>query len=1243
MSMRSVRSAFVPLLSTSLALLCGVFGLARAGSTNLYDQPIGTSDVPANVALALSVEFPTAITVAHRGDFDSTGATVYLGYFDPLKCYNYTGTYFEPVGFTGDRYTCSNQWSGNFMNWATMQGIDIFRWVLTGGYRDTDTPLLFSSSDSALTILQRAYAAYQGRADTNFPDRTLPRSLASSYTDTTSHNMTDQDVRVRNWSFGRQAILGWGTYNIRVQVCKNASVGDKSLLESNCQEYSTTNASGVKKSVYKPVGLIQQYKDKMYFGSFGYLLLSTADAKDANNVSNADKPGGVMRSKVQSVASEITETGAFVADPYGLKSTDAGIDNSGTINYLNMFGFKSGAYKYYDPVSELYAEIIKYYKNMSPTGVYVSGLNAALRDGFPVITEWNDPAQDALYPNSGALSCKKNYIIGIGDSNTAYDFRLSGGQGTIPADVDSDLAGLTTAAWTTRVGDTEGISGLASMRSYQGSYFLSGLAYYAHSSDIRSDISGRQTVTTYWMDVREGGSPSGKNLFWLAAKYGGYKKPSVSDDPYPFNSTTDTWNASGRTLDGSAIPDNYYSASTPASMRSGLISAFKTIASGQGAAAGIGLSNIQLNASTGGAFAYQGGYDASTWYGYLKAYTVTGFDSNMQPQLTLAWDAAARLDAVAAGSGWDTARKIITLAPESATNNTPSVAQLLGTPFRFSNLSNRQKLNLSATSSNASGDDTDGARILEYLRGNRTNESTDTETKLYRQRGKLLGDIVDSKVVYLGAPSADYADTYNPGYSTFKSTYLNRAPRIFVGANDGMLHAFDASSDSVGDEIFGLIPYSMFAGPDDSPEMSGLQALARTNYSHHFYMNATPEIRDVDFNKVNGRSGDPDWRTILVVGQGKGGKSFVAMDVTSLPSSATETQLAGKVLWEFSHNNMGYSFGQPLIAKTRKWGWVVILTGGYNNTSGNRKGRGALFVLNARTGELLQDIYTSEGSEASPAGLAQVEGYVQSYADFTLDYVYGGDLLGNVWRFDFTSDSDDVPSPTLLAQLRDPSGNAQPVTVAPKIEYSADDLKRYVFVGTGRLLHSQDQANTQTQTFYALRDGTKPSAFGTEDNQTDIPSGGSFPITRAQMSQVTSLISGITLDATKPMGWYYDLAGVNGSVKERITVTPEANDGVVSWVGNIYNNDPCNPTGSARIYSVSYGTAQSVLYTLVDTKYSTIQYATSDKALADITLVKVGNSVKIIGTDVTGSSSTYGTTVSGGGTPRVVNWRILRQ
>lgn len=1260
------RSWFARSLAAAAAILT-LAASVRADVTPLADQPILVADVPANVLLTMSVEFPTAMNRAFKSGFSGSASTPYLGYYDPYKCYSYVsggGGYFQPVSKTGTNYTCSGAWSGHFLNWATMQGADIFRWALTGGNRSVDVPVSFDDTSPSQIILNRAYAAAQGYFMYQFPDKTIVGKDIAYYTNPSDFGLasvTDYTrIYIRNGGLGRQFAVkssysalddyctGCTYFSARVEVCRDPD-GKGTLLEGNCRKY--TNAKGTK-SVYKPVGLIQEYRDKMYFGAFGYLLLNDNNNYDANGVANQYKDGGVLRAMVQSVDKELTETGAFVTDPYNMLAAQ-GVTYSGTMNYINKFGEKSQSYKMWDPVSELYAEAIKYYKNLKPTASYVSGVDSKNRDDFPVFATWNDPATDAKYPKKGPLSCKKNYIVGIGDTNSNFDFNLSGSPYGFPADVDTNMAGKTAKDWTDQVGALEGIPGLSGKSIYNGSFYIAGVAYYAHSNDLRSDLDGYQTVDTYWMDVMEVGYVS-KNQYWLATKYGGYKKPSPTAPPGPFDPAADVWydkTADGkpvRSIDGDPLPNNYFTADSPDAMTAGLRAAFQSIASGSGSGSGAALSSSQVDASTGGANTYQATYDATMWSGDVIASRVNKLTTDDSLDLTTLWSAAKILNTVGPST-----RKIITLAPKDKTNAKPAVGDLFGTPFQWDGLSDAQKLSLSKTTGAPTGDEADGKRILNYLRGDRTYESTAAVSNLYRQRASVLGDIVDSKVVYMGKPSASYSESYNPGYTRFKSDKSTRMPLIFVGANDGMLHAFDASdSSSGGREVFALVPYATFEGPDGTPDTSGLQALARKNYTHHYYVNATPEIRDVDFARTGARfdsfgpGATADWRTILVTGLGKGGRSFVAMDVTDITATNTESELAGRVLWEFTHPDMGFSFGRPLIAKTRRWGWVVILTGGYNNINGSKPGQGAVFVLNAKTGELLgsSPVYTGDdsGSISNPSGLAQVEGYTPSYQEYMLDYVYGGDLYGNLWRFDFSDKEADLPYLTQVAHFAVGS-KGQPITVAPKIEYSADDLKRYIFVGTGRLLDSEDQGNNQQQSIYAIRDGTKSRAFGAKSYQVPFPSGGAFPISRSNLVQVTDLIEGAKLDTTKPMGWYYDLTGVNAGVTERIVLNLQANDGVVTWVGSIMNDDPCNASGNAVVYAVHYGNAQSVLYKLESGLYKQIEMTDPIiGGLADTTLVRVGSSIRVLGTDVKGKSSLYGSTVSESGEPRVVNWRVIR-
>ncbi len=853
-------------LNVAAALAVMMAGAAQAATTPLSDQPILVANVPANVMLALSVEFPTAITRAHQGNtFDTSGNTTYLGYFDPDKCYTYTGGdsgYFTPSGNLTNKvakYVCNGEWSGNFMNWATMQGIDTFRWVMTGGNRVIDEPRTFaeaSGSPLGRTVLQRAFASKQGSyLSSNFVDREISSAVVKAYTGLGSP-YTNGKVWIRNGGMGTQVRFGQVTtknpwvrdtpekpgdfvckpttvpacelWNVSVEVCRDDATGRP--RETNCVPYTQT-IGDVTKTVYKPVGLMQRYKDKMYFGAFGYLQLGTANETDGINGSgtaNQSKDGGVLRAPIQSIDNEIWETGAFKKDPYGLTETSKSIENSGSINYLNKFGTASQAYKYYDPVSEMYAEVIKYFKNLKPTASYLppASPKSAIYDGFPVFTTWEDPAKDAKWPDRGPLSCKRNYVIGIGDVNSNYDRNLSGGSSPVPADVDSDMAGLSAKAWTDRVGALEGLGALGSADAPGGtenSYLMAGIAYYAHSSDIRPNLPGVQTVNTYWMDVMEvseGLVYRHQNQYWLAAKYGGFIKPGGAA-PGPFASG-DAWKSAGRKFSGYDLPDNYYTANNPDDMKSGLESAFQSIAAGAGSMAGAALSSSQLSATTGGATTYQGSYDAATWSGDVVASRVNKVTDDT-PDLTSLWSGAAKIEAQGSGG-----RRIVTLSPTDKSKVTPTPAELVGTPFLWANLSATQKLDLSRTAAKPAGDSVDGENILKYLRGDRTNESTASSSKLYRQRGKLLGDIVDSRVVYLGKPAGSYSDSYNPGYTQFKTDYAARKPLVFVGANDGMLHAFDASETAdAGKEVFALVPHSVFRGPDNNPEVSGIQALAR--------------------------------------------------------------------------------------------------------------------------------------------------------------------------------------------------------------------------------------------------------------------------------------------------------------------------------------------------------------------------------------------------------------------------------
>jgi type IV pilus assembly protein PilY1 len=1057
---------------------------------------------------------------------------------------------------------------------------------------------------------------------------------------------------------------------VRVKVCDPTNPE----TQTTCKKYGTS---------YKPEGLIQENSLKMRFGAFGYLL-------DNNQL----RDGGVLRARMKDVGpeklvpglpnapnsrKEWSETdGTYVNNPDAADATATGYGavNSGVTQYLNKFG-RRGGYKSFDPYSELYAEAIKYYKGKQSTPEYSSGLDATKVDGFPVITNWiRDREDDPIQ-----YSCQQNFIVGIADSNTHKDKNLSGGisaaenePASQPANVDTDYNVVTE---TTKVGGLESpvLPNLATYRNCcNGSAYLAGLAYYAHTTDLRPDFTnanGKQTITSYFVDVREAGSwgTSGdpRNQLWLAAKFGGFQFSSdeaTGNVDIKFEPTRVWADPDAGLVQGYKVPTNYFAANQPDKLVSGLRKTFSNINAKTASAAGGTLASTDTSVLGTGNAIYKVQYSPKDWSGNVQGITLNDLSTDGTFIQTVVWNADAKLEEQLGtnGANFNTGRNVITAVPGGSQ---------LGQPFRFANLNASQKAALGASA-------TEQQEIVDYLRGDRTKETLLADGTLnpggkYRSRKvtitdtaithPIFGDIVDSEVAYVGAPSFGYLDPFHPGYAAFKTANAGRRPLLYVGANDGMLHAIDARTDGNalgGTEVFAYIPSFVYQGPNGNPSADGIRTLANSPLNHRYFVNATPVAADVDFDRTgstpNG-TGTPDWRSILVGGLGKGGKGFYALDVTDPSALTSEAGAAAKVLWEFTDEDMGFSYGLPVVAKVRRWGWVVLLTSGYNNITGPdaaKRGKGFLYVLNPKTGALLSKVQlgglsAADGSAATPSGFAQISEYFPTIGEALTDEVYGGDLLGNVWRIDFKSETAD-PSAIKFASLTDSATTPapQPITTKPLIDFSQSDKKRYVFVGTGRYLDATDTLSPQVQSFYALRDGSQAARFEPSPASTvgsDLPVGATFPITRAQLAANNTLADGLTAAEIqdKPMGWVYDLKGVTtvGAARERMTVNPGGNGlGEVFWVGTLPETDACNPNGVSFLYQARYGTGRSTQFT---TDASGNISRTESLRISEALKV---TSVNIAGKDAVLASGT-GAAISAynlrelGGAGRPLNWREI--
>ena len=1254
--------------------------LNAGAQVDLADKPLfSTTNVPGNLLLDLSVEYPTANSAGYFSTSNYSSSTVYVGYFDGAKCYSYiynsttpAASYFQPKSAASSQKCTSTSskplWSGNWLNYATMQGLDIFRWVLTGGNRSVDT-----SGTGGMTILTRATHSGQGGSG-DAPNKQLltgDEAGASPLSFTSTVNTRVWGAGIQMWfsvsgdlspnsltaTDYKDSILGnlkggtvYGVY-INVRVCDTTV-----SVESNCVLYGST---------YKPEGLMQQYSQTLRYGAFGYL-----------GDSAITRDGGVLRGRMAYIAptqpvpgsAAITNTNpewdattgimASNPDPTDATATTTTIQAiaktantvalSGVMNYLNKFGYTSNTYKTYDPVSELYYASTRYLKGQSNVSTYTSMTGASAStintyvDGFPVITTW---APDGSAYDPVLYSCQKNFILGIGDVNTHDDANLPGSllttnEPAMPSEVSSDTSidgGLGVGAVTNTIGTMENSSNTNLGKTYisdNATYYIGGLAY-----DVHLPIAGHglrtytdtstspatvtiSTASTYWLDVQEYQTYVNNNQYYYATKYGGFTVPSG----YTFGAALplDSWYNSTNTQGSNKQPDNYYTASNATAMQAGLTSAFAKIAAENASKYGTSLSVPTPNVSSSGAASYATNYDPKTWTGQVIGSLAALDPATGNITLTAQWDARALLDTRVTSSETateNTSRQIVTCCTTSTTAP--------GLPFTYASLSAATLTsNTNYTSfSSVPGTSCTGTtaqcitNYIAYLRGNTNQEVGNTDpvglpanvAGIYRARSFRLGDIVNSKPVTVGPPNFQFFDTTNPGYSAFKAKYASRKNVVFAGANDGMLHAFNGSitptttpattpDANAGQELFAYIP-SFVYGTSTTAGTSGLASLGNPSFVHHYMVDAPAGEFDVDFGDAGvapASRGTVDWHTILIGGLGKGGKGYYALDVTDPTSWTSETAVASKVLWEFTDSRLGYTYGTPSVIKTKKYGWVVVFTSGYNNADG----KGYFFFVNPKTGALLEVVATpSSGTGITlPLNLGQQSAYVPDYTDQTADAIYAGDVQGNLWRVDVsaTDITKAYPTATQFAAF----GSKQPITTRPLIEIAQNSNVRYVLVGTGKLLADSDTTNGDQQSFYAMVDGLQP--FGAfYGGSTPLPSGVSLPLTRTQLTaNALPTTTGVSSAPATYMGWYIDLPVTTTTppIAQRVNVDPFADQGYVAFIGNTPNGSACNPSGVGAVYTFNFATGQSLL-----------QNSSGTGFVVSSTLAGLGTDVAILG------------------------------
>lgn len=575
---------------------------------------------------------------------------------------------------------------------------------------------------------------------------------------------------------------------------------------------------------------------------------------------------------------------------------------------------------------------------------------------------------------------------------------------------------------------------------------------------------------------------------------------------------------------------------------------------------------------------YQARFHNDNWEGDLLAYSLKTDESDGNVK-SIIWNAADKI----AFNG----RAVFTYDP---TRNTDR-----GREFSWAKLNAEQKTHL-----RQDGNAAEAKKRIDWVLGDDQHEGG-----LFRERDKLLGDIIHSNMAY-SDPYANYGYKQLSGseghhYATYLRDKRDRKAALFVGANDGMLHAFDAQN---GRELFAFIPDAV---------IPKLATLSDPHYGctdsedcleHEYTVDGAISLGDAYIDTGSGN----DWHNILIGTLGKGGRGLFALDVTA-PESFDEEN----VLWEISHtqtpdsdpsnkilyaNYLGYTVPASSVVRMQNGRWAAIVSNGYESASQ----QAVLFIIDVESGDLIKAINTYSGSKDNPNGLSTATA-VDANGDSLVDVIYAGDLLGNLWAFDVSSDDENywvssygtVASPEPLFRACEDIACTLPQAITAKPEVGRNPQGGLmVYVGTGKYFDVADNLvqgeRVAVNTFYGIRDNGYPVGSRSDLVEQRI---------LAEIAIDSDLISRVTtqneVDYGSRAGWFMDfVTPPNDQAEgERViskallregkliftTMTPPQNDctwGGKSWIMEL------NAVDGSRLDTIPFDTNDDKAFTIED-------------------------------------------------------------
>jgi len=560
---------------------------------------------------------------------------------------------------------------------------------------------------------------------------------------------------------------------------------------------------------------------------------------------------------------------------------------------------------------------------------------------------------------------------------------------------------------------------------------------------------------------------------------------------------------------------------------------------------------------------YQARFNSGGWTGELLAFNLDTADGSVGTQ---AWDAATLIPS-------ESAREIYSYDP------TASGAK--GIEFEFGNLNSSQQLLMNTDYFGVV--DGSGSSRVDHVRGDVSTELRNSGG--LRNRSSLMGDIINSDPWFSGSIEdfgySELEGVEGTAYVTHRQNKLTRTPAVYFSANDAMLHAINANT---GAELFTYVPNSLIS------ELSTLTdplygCVGSGCIAHRYFIDGAPRVGDAYFNS--------SWHSVLLGTLAAGGKGLFAIDVTDPdPDSSVTPSLSefteNNILWEISTqgtsvttqapgpssditdfaNNLGYTISQASVVRMHDGSWAAVVANGYESANHSA----VLFIIDIETGEIIESIDTGVGDAATPNGLSTPV-VVDEDGDRIADSIFAGDLLGNMWKFDVTGNSNnwDVAyktgsTPIPLFQAVDGTGDAQPITAKPQVGKHPDG-GLMVYFGTGKYYADNDQivgVSPQVQTFYGIRDSGAQVSSRSRLQEQEILAEATIAAYSVDVRVTSDTEVNYGSGAGTYDGWFMELESpVNGPEGERSVSAPLLRAGRIIFTTLIPDPDPCDWGGSS--------------------------------------------------------------------------------